>query len=80
MIKLAKNLQKLSSKPLFHQLCFAHGIHLAVVDTFKGNTDVGGLPGVEEEDADDAVWNIVELSEEDDSEGKPERSISTLNS
>ena len=78
MIKLAKNLQKLSSKPLFHQLCFAHGIHLAVVDTFKGNTDVGGLPDVEEEEADDAIWNIVELPEEDDPEGKPRHCIATL--
>lgn len=40
MRKLGRSLaQAAGEKPFYHQMCFAHALHLAVMDTFKHGAD-----------------------------------------
>lgn len=53
MQELGRNLKKAAaSNPFYHQLCFAHGIHLAVLDTFfeANGTPKSGFSDDEEDE------------------------------
>lgn len=67
MIKFGKLLiEKAQPKPFFHQLCHAHGLHLAVRDTLP-------YPG----DKEKKTWKIVAIPAEEN-EGEYEDILITI--
>lgn len=74
MQKLGKLIKKrVQNKPFFHQVCFSHGLHLAVRDTFEGFCQSMGQVSPSAEKAGDegdvneirkeiSTWQIVEIT------------------
>lgn len=57
MKKLGRTIKKKCPTYFHHQLCFAHGLHLAVLDTFKVAT------ATEDEAADDRDdWRVIGMT------------------
>ena len=57
MRKLGESIKEaVAPRPFFHQLCFAHGVHLAVLDAFKSTSEYWPPSG---------EWQLVGIDEEE---------------
>ena len=68
MEKLGRKLKRAAgTRPFYHQLCLAHGLHLAVKDTFSTAATLTRAPA---DTAGSQTWRLVNLLQEEEREGE----------